>query len=362
MNSTPRDYYEGLESWAGLADAEKLIKEMYDEIYDEFWATGDEPDRHSQSSLALVVQLVMLVFYVICLVLVSVFYGGTIRYVFTLKALALSLSRSLEAGKNAFMIGDDELPPETTTFSLTRPEGREDLIKNWQSGVDGLNSLRNLTLTLDESISAIFLHELHQCTSKMQVRKRQAQRVVKKFLVVATTCLLLNVLQIPIFRAFPAEEMSSMYVSVRISLPVETALKCLITSASLYFGIRILISLKRSDEVRQEISSSGKKNCFLVGLVLTLMVAQVMKIMVYFTEMALSFFAAKNFHECIFDRKAINGIDSLTLPAIEKCISVFEESTAPLFVLTSAWCGVFEFFFIIAAGVRKKICGKVHQH
>ncbi len=55
-----------------------------------------------------------------------------------------------------------------------------------------------------------------------------------------------------------------------------------------------------------------------MGLVLTLIVAQVMKVMVYFSEVALSFFAAKNFYECIFDEMTMTGINSQTLPGLKK--------------------------------------------
>ena len=213
MNLAPRNN-DLNESWtrSSLANAEMELFEIYNEL-----RHGEESNR--QFSLAFAIQLIMLIFYIVCLILVSGVCGGTIRYVFVLKALALLSSQSLEVGKNAIIIGDDKPWPGSTFFLTCLLDHRSPSAAIARRIIDFLTNLRNLMLALDESVSVIFFHELHQCTSKMRLRNRQVERVVKKFLMAATMCLLLNFLQIPIIRAFPVDDL---YISVRATLPIDT--------------------------------------------------------------------------------------------------------------------------------------------
>ena len=150
MNLAPRNN-DLNESWtrSSLANAEMELFEIYNEL-----RHGEESNR--QFSLAFAIQLIMLIFYIVCLILVSGVCGGTIRYVFVLKALALLSSQSLEVGKNAIIIGDDKPWPGSTFFLTCLLDHQSPSAAFARRIIDFLTNLRNLMLALDESVSVIF--------------------------------------------------------------------------------------------------------------------------------------------------------------------------------------------------------------
>ena len=140
--------------------------------------------------------------------------------------------------------------------------------------LDQIVGCSNLFRLFNELLTLILMHELFQCTCKMQLREQKWTLLGKRFVGVFLLALLICGLE-QFFHLVPE---TSLRFSLIESTPLEATASFVIRTTVVIFCIRVLLSISKSDDFRGgNASQNGPKMKFLIALIVTIIVSSVVK-------------------------------------------------------------------------------------
>ena len=216
-----------------------------------------------------------------CLILTPILCSGYTRLVFTTRALLLSLKSIVTLG---FVLGwygkviNEPVSVKAPTIPETGlnnvPEETRGYVivsRHVPPGYESARLFTNFCQGMDECLRVIFVHELFMCVHKMRVRTKTAVKFAQKLGVATVIVSIISGSQILMEKIFEAVVVNVRSTAANRAKPFQLFLTTIVTAAYIYMGVKIMISLVKSDQFRREngLPVDGKnKNIFALLLIL----------------------------------------------------------------------------------------------
>ena len=285
-----------------------------------------------------------LVISVVAVVLIERYCNSLIQTIFRLKAILFGLITSMNVGLRLYLYFTENnnfnvLVFMKYAFDLGRaPSGsvaQNDIPwSNWRYFT--VVGLKNSFAMVDQALTLHLLYELYLCTNVMQMREHDMKRFYLQAPGVFFGSLLgvaaQNLLLCRYFDVFNWALMITILIK-----PFESLMMILLSCLSIFLGIKTLISLERSFEIRKACSSAAMagRNTLLYTLLISQFVFQFLKLAVH-VGLMVWMGCGKSVHEIC--------LQSRTPRILQECLETEAEETKTIAIIfSSAWYNIAEY-------------------
>ena len=306
--------------------------------------------------------------YVLCLISVHFRTKGLTRTVFRAKAIILISALHIMIGERVVWFiayGNMDLNVVLNIAGLAEITAtRADTIKTEANLIFGetktsetnakflrmytFQAFENCFLLMDQNLTFMLVHSLFICTCKMTVKKFSVVIFLGKCIIGLVILILAYSLETFILSMF----MKKLFEAFRLALivmPVSMLVSTITTLLSLFYGIRVLISLKKSQKFREtaNANATNRNVSYCSVLVVTLVCIQTIKWVAQLVRLTWSLARPNAFQGC-----EVQG--QVSQSCLNSAFSVFKY----IDLITAVfWYSFIEFLFVVFPVIPIKIGG-----